>query len=416
MNRKFLRERGITRRELAKAGLSGAAALCALGGIPAHSVFGRIAHAVAPPRELENRILVVFEMSGGNDGLNTVVPYGDDAYYRHRPTIGLKPDGLRRLDDHFALNPGMVGFERLWQAGQLAIVHGCGYDNPSFSHFTSMAYWHTAAPNSGAEYGWVGRLADGMRPGGAPAFIVNVGETQSLAVRARDHVPVVFDDPEKFQREGFFEERALFEHVASDGIDNNPARQYLRGIAQSALDASALVREACAGYHTPIDYGLVPLDLPKIAALIAADVPARLYYTSFRDNAFDTHVHQNNVHQRLLTYTADAIAAFMADLERIGRADDVIVLVFSEFGRRVPENTNLGTDHGTAGLMFLIGKPIKGGHYGAVPSLVELMADDNLRYTTDFRRVYATATAGWLGYHDTRGLLGEDFAPFPLFG
>ena len=310
----------------------------------------------------------------------------------------------------------MVGFERLWQAGQLAIVHGCGYDNPSFSHFTSMAYWHTAAPNSGAEYGWVGRLADGMQPGGAPAFIVNVGETQSLAVRARDHVPVVFDDPEKFEREGFFEERALFEHVAGAPADANPARQYLRGIAQSALDASALVREACAGYRTPIDYGLVPLDLPKIAALIAADVPARLYYTSFRDNAFDTHVQQNNVHQRLLTYTADAIAAFMADLERIGRADDVIVLVFSEFGRRVPENTNLGTDHGTAGLMFVIGKPVKGGHYGEVPSLTELTEGDNLRHTTDFRRVYATATAGWLGYPDTRGLLGDDFAPFPLFG
>jgi uncharacterized protein (DUF1501 family) len=416
MNRKFLRERGITRRELAKAGLSGAAALCALGGIPAHSVFGRIAHAVAPPRELENRILVVFEMSGGNDGLNTVVPYGDDAYYGQRPTIGLKPDGLLRLDDHFALNPGMVGFERLWQAGQLAIVHGCGYDNPSFSHFTSMAYWHTAAPNSGAEYGWVGRLADGMKPGGAPAFIVNVGDTQSLAVRSRDHVPVVFDDPEKFERAGFFEERALFEHVAGASADANPARQYLRGIAQSALDASALVREACAGYHTPMDYGLVPLDLPKIAALIAADVPARLYYTSFRDNAFDTHVQQNNVHQRLLTYTADAIAAFMADLERIGRADDVIVLVFSEFGRRVPENTNLGTDHGTAGLMFVIGKAVKGGHYGEVPSLTELTEGDNLRHTTDFRRVYATTTAGWLGYADTRGLLGEDFAPFPLFG
>jgi uncharacterized protein (DUF1501 family) len=416
MNRKFLRERGITRRELARAGLSGAAALCALGGIPAHSVFGRIAHAVAPPRELENRILVVFEMSGGNDGLNTLVPYGDDAYYRHRPTIGLKADGLLKLDDHFAFNSGMVGFERLWQAGKLAIVHGCGYDNPSFSHFTSMAYWHTAAPNSGAEYGWVGRLADGMDPSGAPAFIVNVAATQSLAVKSRDHVPVVFDDPEKFRRAGFAEERALFEHVAADGADGNASRQFLRGIAQSALDASALVREACAAYRTPIDYGLVPLDLPKIAALIAADVPARLYYASFRDNAFDTHVHQNNVHQRLLTYTADALAAFMADMERIGRADDVIVLAFSEFGRRVPENTSLGTDHGTAGLMFVIGKPVAGGHYGQVPSLVELMEDENLRYTTDFRRVYATATEGWLGYPDTRRLLGDDFAPFAMFG
>src|SRR5918994_611258 len=240
MNRKFLRERGITRRELARAGLSGAAALCALGGIPARSVFGRIAHAVAPPRALEDRILVVFEMSGGNDGLNTVVPYGDDAYYQHRPTIGLKPDGLLRLDDHFALNPGVVGFERLWQAGNLAIVHGCGYDNPSFSHFTSMAYWHTAAPNSGAEYGWVGRLADGMKPGGAPAFIVNVGATQSLAVKSRDHVPVVFDDPEKFRRAGFFEQCALFEHVAEAAPDGNPSRRFLRAIAPNAPDASGL--------------------------------------------------------------------------------------------------------------------------------------------------------------------------------
>lgn len=358
---------------------------------------------------------MVFEMSGGNDGLNTVVPHGDDAYYRHRPTIGLKADGLRRIDDHFALNPGMVGFERLWQEGDLAIVHGCGYDNPSFSHFTSMAYWHTAAPNSGAEYGWVGRLADRMDPGGAPNFIVNVDATQSLAVKSRDHVPVVFDDPEKFRRAGFAQERAMFEHVAAvDGA--NPARAYLRGIAQGALDASALVREAWAGYQTPIDYGLVPLDLPKIAALIAADLPTRLYYTSFRDNAFDTHVHQNDLHQRLLTYTADAISGFMLDMERIGRADDVIMLVFTEFGRRVPENTSLGTDHGTAGPMFIIGKPVAGGHYGEVPSLTDLTEGDNLRHTTDFRRVYATATEGWLGYPDNEGLLGADFAPFPLFG
>lgn len=415
MNRKFRRERGITRRELARIGLGGAAALAALGGIPAGSVFGRIAHAVAPPRELQNRILVVFEMSGGNDGLNTVVPHGDDAYYRHRPTIGLRADGLRPIDDHFGLNPGMVGFERLWQEGDLAIVHGCGYDNPSFSHFTSMAYWQTAAPNSGAEYGWVGRLADGMDPAGSPNFIVNVDTTQSLAVKSRDHVPVVFDDPDKFRREGFAQERAMFEHVAAEG-GANPARAYLRGIAQGALDASALVREAWAHYQTPIDYGLAPLDLPKIAALIAADMPTRLYYTSFRDNAFDTHVHQNDLHQRLLTYTADAISGFMLDMERIGRADDVVMLVFTEFGRRVPENTSLGTDHGTAGPMFVIGKPVTGGHYGEAPSLTALTELDNLRHTTDFRRVYATATEGWLGYPDTKGLLGADFPPFPLFG
>jgi Protein of unknown function (DUF1501) len=233
-------------------------------------------------------------------------------------------------------------------------------------------------------------------------------------VKSRDHVPVVFDDPEKFRRSGFAEEQTMFAHVAA-AADGNPARRFLQGIARSALDASALVREAWAGYATPIDYGLVPLDLPKIAALIAADLPARLYYTSFRDNAFDTHVHQGHLHQRLLTYTADTNAAFMADMARIGRADDVVMLAFSEFGRRVPENTSLGTDHGTAGLRFVIGKPVRGGHYGEAPSLVDLIEGDNLRHTTDFRRVYATVTEGWLGYPDTAGLLGEPFAPFEMF-
>ena len=296
---------------------------------------------------------------------------------------------------------------------QLAVVHGCGYDNPSFSHFTSMAYWQTAAPNSGAEFGWIGRLADGIDPGNTPNFVVNVAESQSLAVRSRGHVPVVFDDPKTFQRAGFFDEQAIFRHVADPGgAADNPARQYLLEIAGSALDASALVREACADYHTPVDYGLAPLDLDKIAALIAADLPARLYYASFRHNAFDTHVHQNDLHQRLLTYTADAIAAFMADLERIGRADDVVLLAFSEFGRRVPENTSLGTDHGTAGPMFVVGKPVRGGHYGPVPSLTELTEGDNLRHTTDFRRVYATVAEGWLGYRDTGRLLGAEFRAF----
>ncbi len=415
MSRTFLRERGITRRELAKAGLASAAALCTLGGVPVQSVFGQIAQAVAPPRAQGNRILVVLELSGGNDGLNTLVPYGDDAYYRQRPKIGLRPDGLLKLDQQFAFNPGMVGLERLWQTGQLAIVHGCGYDNPSFSHFTSMAYWQTAAPNAGADYGWVGRLADGMDPAAVPNFVVNIGESQSLAVRSRDHVPVVFDDPSTFQRDGFFQERAMFEHVAEpQGIDN-PARRYLLEIARSALDASALVREAWAGYQTPVDYGITALDLDKVAALIAADLPARLYYTSFRHNAFDTHVHQNDLHQRLLTYTADAIFAFMQDVARIGRADDVVLLAFSEFGRRVPENTSLGTDHGTAGPMFVIGKPVRGGHYGVVPSLTELTEGDNLRHTTDFRRVYATVAERWLGYPDIQALLGAEFEGFAMF-
>ena len=185
--------------------------------------------------------------------------------------------------------------------------------------------------------------------------------------------------------------------------------------AQSAKQASALVREAWSKYHSPVDYGVVGLDLPKVAALIEASMPTRLYYTAYRNNAFDTHVFQNDTHKRLLTYASDAVAAFLQDLERIGRADDVVVMVFSEFGRRVPENVNLGTDHGAANLMFVAGKQVKGGQYGTVPSLTKLDAGDNLVFTTDFRRVYATMIAGWLGLKDTRDLLNGEFQPFDMF-
>jgi uncharacterized protein (DUF1501 family) len=176
-----------------------------------------------------------------------------------------------------------------------------------------------------------------------------------------------------------------------------------------------LVREAWAKYHSPVDYGITGLDLPKVVALIDAGMPTRLYYTSYRNNAFDTHVFQNDVHKRLLTYASDAVSAFMTDLERIGRADDVVVMIFSEFGRRVPENVNLGTDHGAANLMFVAGKNVKGGQYGTVPSLTKLDPGDNLIHTTDFRRVYATMISGWLGLKDTKPLLNGDFETFGMF-
>jgi uncharacterized protein (DUF1501 family) len=376
-------------------------------------VFSR---ALAADATASNRILVVLELSGGNDGLNTLVPYGDDAYYRHRPRIGIRPEKLRRIDERFGFNPGMAGFEGLYKDGRMAVVHGCGYAQPSFSHFTSMAYWHTGAPNSGEQTGWVGRLADAIDPQPTPNFIVNIDEAQSLAVSARNHVPVVFDDPERFGRKGLYQTRPLLDQVSDAAHDANPSRRYLLEVAKSAREASQLVRDAWAKYKTPVDYGIVPVDLPKIASLIAAGMPTRLYYTSYRHNAFDTHVQQPDLHQRLLTYVSDSVAGFMKDMQRIGRADDVVMLVFSEFGRRVPENTSLGTDHGTANHIYLIGKPVKGGHYGTPPKLDALDEGDNLVFTTDFRRVYASIIEGWLGYRDTRKLLSGNFETFPIFG
>jgi uncharacterized protein (DUF1501 family) len=403
-----------SRRELLRAGMYG---VCVTAGARMASIpaFGQAAAALAEHGSADGKILVVLELSGGNDGLNTLVPYGDDAYYKHRPNLGIPKKELRLIDDHFGFSGGMAGFERLYKDGKLAIVHGCGYENPSFSHFTSMAYWHTAAPNSGEEYGWAGRLADAMAPTAPPNFLVNIGARQSLAVRSHKHVPVVFDDPNKFTQEKFYEEREVLNSVPENGEVDNPSRRFLLDTANSARNASSLVREAWAKYRSPVDYGITGLDLPKVAALIDAGMPTRLYYTSYRNNAFDTHVFQGDTHKRLLTYASDAVAAFLRDLERIKRGNDVVVMMFSEFGRRVPENVNLGTDHGAANLMFVIGNQVKGGHYGTVPSLTKLDSGDNLIYTTDFRRVYATMISRWLGYSDVRAVLKEDFKTFDMF-
>lgn len=381
------------------------------GGIATSPVWSKLTE-----QGTNDRILVIVELSGGNDGLNTVIPYADDAYYGARPHLGIRENQAIRIDDHFAFQKTMSGFERLYKDGQMAIIHGVGYDQPSFSHFSSMAFWQTGAPNSGEAYGWLGRMADALDPEGHKQnFLVNIDDQQSLAVKAMHHVPLVFDDPERFSRRVFHAEA---DAIAIGDRPGNGARNasldYVFEIAASASRSERLVREACASYDTPIDYGLVPWGLERVAALIAADFPTNVYYVPFRNNAFDTHVHQANLHSRLWSYTSDHIAAFLRDMERLGRGDDVVLMAFSEFGRRVAENTSIGTDHGTAGPAFIIGKPIHGGHYGGVPSLTDL-DEGNLRYTTDFRRVYATLIRGWMGHDAVGTILNKDFDPLPVF-
>lgn len=401
----------ITRRRLLQHGAAGlAAATLSLGRMP--RAFAEAAGALAAE---DDRVLVVLELSGGNDGLNTIVPHGDDAYYRLRPTIGLKREALLPLDDHWGFNPGLLGFERLWKNGELAIVHGCGYEHPSFSHFTSMAYWHTATPNSGDEFGWYGRLADALAPAMRPNFLVNIDTQQSLAVKSRVHTPVVFDEPERFLRNTLAQERTVIEQVDRAAGSHNATLDYLNQVQLSAAEASTLVREAWAKYKTPVDYGIVPLQLPKVAACIAAGLPAKLYYLAFRNNAFDTHVQQADLHQRLLSYAADAVHGFVRDLERLGQGKRVSAMIFSEFGRRAPENTNRGTDHGTANHMYFVGQGVKGGHYGTPVSLTALDEGDNLVHTTDFRRVYATAIDGWLRAGAAEQVLKGRFETFPVF-
>ena len=363
------------------------------------------------------RILVVVELSGGNDGLNTVVPYGDPAYYRARPHLGIPEGEVIKVSDGFGFHPSMVGFERLYKDGEMAVVHGCGYDHPSFSHFSSMSYWHTGVPNGGETLGWLGRLADDHYNPGTRNAIVNIGLSQSLAVRSGKHSPLVFDDPARFRREGTDAEKHALGAMIETPTASNPALEFLAATARNAAASSDFVRQASAAYRTPVDYGIGNAfggGLQRVAALIAANMPTRLYYVVYQGNSFDTHVQQADLHSRLLMYTADAVRAFVQDIARIGRGDDVAVMMFTEFGRRVEENGSLGTDHGTATPMFLFGKHVTGGFVGQPPSLTDL-DDGNLRMTNDFRRVYATVIKEWLGYDDAAAVLKGRFEPLGIF-
>ena len=409
---------GCSRRDFLRKGLYGVGVTAGLPLLLSRTTQALTAEAMRGTSIEANpeRILVVVELSGGNDGLNTVVPFGNDEYYRVRPNIGIRESDAIKIEDGYGLHPSMVGFERLYKEGMMGVVHGCGYDNPSLSHFSSMGFWHTGVPNGGEPLGWLGRLADGAYDHDAQGnMIVNIGTRQSLAVQARHHQPLVFNDPRSFRREGSEAEKQAIESI-TPGAEANPTLDFLSATATNAVESSAFVREAAAGYNSPIDYGIGGLSpqLRRVAALINADMPTRLYYVSYQGNSFDTHVHQADPHARLLTYTADAVRGFVQDLKRIGRADDVAIMMFTEFGRRVEENASLGTDHGTATPMFVIGNGVQGGLHGRHPSLTDL-DDGNLKMTTDFRRVYATMIRDWLGYQDPESILKGSFDSLPLF-
>ena len=391
---------GESRREFLRRGLYGIGVTSALPPI-----LGRAASALAAEglrgrgEQRPERILVVVELTGGNDGLNTVVPCGNDAYYRVRPTLAIRKEDTIRISDEAGFHPSLVGFERLYKDGMMAVVEGCGYPNPSLSHFASMGFWHTAVPNGGEPLGWIGRFADSHAPPGTRNAIVNIASSQSLAVRGNVHSPLVFDSPSQLQRLGSEVEKRALGQLDFATETPNPTLAFLRSTAANAVESGAVVRDAWASYRTPIDYGIgggLAADLQKVASLIAAGLPTRVYYVAYRGNAFDTHVHQGDLHSRLLMYTADAVRGFMEDLRRIGRDGDVALMMFSEFGRRIEENASRGTDHGTAGPMFVVGRHVRGGVYGAAPSL-EDTDDGNLWMTTDFRKVYATMIAEWMG-------------------
>lgn len=411
---------GSSRREFLRSGFFGIGVGLGMPLVFEHSALAMAAQAYHDGKEPHpNRILVVVEMAGGNDGLNTVVPCRQDPYYKARPNLALKKESLIRISDEVGLHNRMLGMQKLWDGGRLAIVQGCGYPNPNRSHFTSMEYWHTAIPNGVESLGWIGRFADSFWPKPEPATIVNVALKQSLAVQAAMHAPVVFSDPHRFVRAGDPAQEPVYRSFLDRKSETtNKTLSFLRDISRTAQGNSARVRDAVASYKTPVSYGSESIastlssDLKKVAALISSGFSTRVYYVSM--GGFDTHAGQLQQQQGLLMYVADALEGFLTDMKRLGRGQDVAMMMFTEFGRRVAENQSGGTDHGTATPMYVLGEKVKGGLYGAYPRLDDLDANGDLKMTTDFRSVYATMIEEWMGYQDARGILRGDFPTLKL--
>ena len=405
----------MSRRDMFRAGIFGLGVRTALPAIFGHTSLAVAAQAFTSSEKHPERILVVVELTGGNDGLDTVAPYRNDDYHRARPTLGMKKDTVLALNDEFGLHPNLAGLKAVWDDGQLAIVHGCGYPDPDRSHFSSMEFWHTATPHVAQSTGWVGRFADAYWPQAKPNTIVNIAVKESLAVMAKKHSPVVFYRPEEFVRAGDKVQAAAYRELIDQNGSGNHTLDFLSEVSRSAADASVRVREAVGSYQTPIAYGATPLalDLRKVAALIKAGFPTRVYYVSL--TGFDTHASQAGGRNYLLRGLGEGLHAFQDDLKRIGRANDVAMMMFSEFGRRVEENASAGTDHGTAGPMFVISKNVKPGFYSQHPSLKDLDSNGDLKMTIDFRRVYATMIAEWMGYADTKSILKSDYQTLGIF-
>ena len=347
--------------------------------------------------------------------LDTVAPYSNDDYHRARPTLAIKKDQVLKLDDNYGLHPNLSGLKAVWDDGQLAIVQGCGYPNPDRSHFLPWNFGTPPRRTWRTSTGWVGRFADAYWPEAKPSTLVNIAVKESLAVQAKRHSPVVFYRPEEFVRAGDKIQAAAYRKLIDQSNTGNHTLDFLTEVSKSAADASSRVREAVGSYQTPVAYGATPLalDLRKVAALIKAGFPTRVYYVSL--TGFDTHASQAGGRSYLLRGLGEGLHAFQDDLKRIGRANDVAIMMFSEFGRRVEENASAGTDHGTAGPMFVIGKNVKPGLYGKHPSLKDLDSNGDLQMTTDFRRVYSTMIKEWMGFQDTKSILQSDYQSLGIF-
>jgi uncharacterized protein (DUF1501 family) len=362
--------------------------------------------ALAAESQTEDRILVVIQLDGGNDGINTVVPFRDPGYAKHRAALKLADDRLIRLSDDVALHPSLRGMADLFESSRLAIVQGVGYPNPNRSHDVSMAIWQTARfdPLEHKTFGWIGRALDqseGDRR--APASIL-VGDGElPQAVIGRRSIASNFTRLEDMMPQGGGPRVAEVTGKTSGNLGD-----FVRRTTLDAYTTAELLNDVARKPDSAARYPATELAqrLQLISRLVQAGLSTRVYYAV--QSSYDTHSAQAPTHSRLLRELGDATKVFLDDLHDCGLADRVLVLCFSEFGRRVQENASEGTDHGTAGPVFLAGPGVKSGLHGATPSLTDLEAGD-LKMSVDFRHVYAALLEGWLAV-DSRPVLDGEFS------
>lgn len=384
-------------------------------------------------------ILVVLQLAGGNDGLNTVVPHGNDHYRRARPNLGLKSDQVLKADGEFGFHPALGGFHRLFEAGRLAVVQGVGYPNPNRSHFRSTEIWASASDSDRfVRHGWVGRYFDHACAGAEPTVGIALGRQMPQAFAGASgrgvslENPAAFryvdtDTPEpgemagggKFYRQmnqppEMGESGSSIGAVGGVGAGAEDPVDFLERVALDAQVSSDRIREVAGRVKNQASYPATGLasNLALVSRLIAGGMPTRVYYVS--QGGYDTHTNQAGSHERLLRELGDAVAAFVADLEKFGQLDRTLVMTFSEFGRRVKENASGGTDHGAGAPMFLAGGRIRAGLRGTPPSLApgDLLNGD-VRFNLDFRSVYAGVLQQWLKTNP-EAVLGRKFPVFDV--
>jgi uncharacterized protein (DUF1501 family) len=393
------------------------------------------------PTGKDATILVVLQLAGGNDGINTLVPYGDDIYYKARPKIGIPAGQILKISDYVGLHPRLTGVRDLYGAGNLGLIQGVGYPNPNRSHFRSTEIWQTASDADRNESeGWLGRYFDNCCQGADPTVGVAISGQTPQAFASPHPKGVAFSNPEQFrymsEAASDPKEAAMFmkeinspdnapdQGVIPDNsggsigmIDGSPGDggdtvEFLQRTALGAQMSSDKILAITRKTKSSVDYPRTQLgnSLNLVSRLIAGGLPTRVYYVS--QGGFDTHANQLPTHDRLMTDLNGSLSSFVADLKTQGNFDRVLMISFSEFGRRVAENASGGTDHGAAAPLFVLGGGVKPGLYGTYPSLTNLQ-DGDIRFNTDFRSVYATALEKWLGAPSEQ-VLGRKFPLLPF--